>query len=106
MVSETTWTTDQIARMLDCDRGNTTRKIAALTEAIDAILPAISATLKRKRPRAVDIAGRLVSLLANGGRLAAADPDGLKVFIKNRIKNRIRNRIRGRVDLTIERGRK
>ena len=83
MIGQSPWTTDAAATMLACSRGKTTQRIEALGEKIDSIAPAIAATMSNPRPDR--LASAVASLLSIGGRIAAADPDGLRRFIRTRL---------------------
>ena len=83
MIGQTPWTTDAAASMLGCSRGKTTERIEALGDKIDLVAPAIAGAMAN--PRIDRIASAVVSLLTAGGRIATADPEGLKLFIRGRL---------------------
>ena len=82
-IQKSPWTTDRAAAMLRCKRNNTTSRIEALGEKIDLVAPAIAGSMAN--PRIDRIASAVVSLLSVGGRIAAADPEGLTLFIRGRL---------------------
>jgi len=84
-IGQSPWTTDRAAAMLNVSRSKTTSHIEALAEKIDRICPAIARSMKKPRPDR--IASAVVSLLAVGGRIAAADPDGLRSFVRGRLED-------------------
>lgn len=85
MIGQTPWTTDDVSKMLDCKRSNTTSRIEAFGAKIDLVAPAIAGAMAN--PRTDRIATAVVSLLAMGGRIANADPNGLRLFIRGRLES-------------------
>ena len=73
-VGRTNWTTDELAAMLRCHRSHTTARLDQFTKTFAAMLPDTSTRSDR-------LAEKFLSFLRTGGRLANADPKGLRRYL-------------------------
>ena len=76
------WSTDQLANLLACSRGNTSRKIEDLRHWIATVIaPGVSDLRSDRATRS--ICERITAL----GKLASADPEGFRRFIRAEIED-------------------
>ena len=81
MVGDSPWTSDELAELLGCRRNHTTARIEAFLEVAEAVLLARPTALAASG-RADRVAEKAMAFLRTGGRLASADPDGLKAMLR------------------------
>jgi hypothetical protein len=80
-ISETPWSTDEASEILQCHREHTSRRVGEFLETARGVLLANPRRLAPSgRPDRAALAA--MAFLRTGGRLAAADPEGLLKLLR------------------------